>query len=248
MTSPSTEPVVAPTTPKPASRWEDFTDIFYAPTSVYERRQNQGPWPTIFIITVLITLVTVLTFNALSPVLETELRQAMAKAMAKTPQMTQDMADKSVSFSMIGKKWGVVFYPIGVFIVAFFVWILAKIIGTKETYGGAMVVVAYSSIIGIVQAIVVGAQGLVMDMSKLTSLDQLSLSAARFADKATASPVLYTVLKQLDVFGIWGLVVMAIGVQVTAKTTRERAIVFAVVWWLLVTLITMAFAIRAAAA
>jgi hypothetical protein len=85
-------------------------------------------------------------------------------------------------------------------------------------------------------------------MSKLTSLDQLSLSAARFADKATASPVLYTVLKQLDVFGIWGLVVMAIGVQVTAKTTRERAIVFAVVWWLLVTLITMAFAIRAAAA
>jgi hypothetical protein len=246
MTSPTAEPIVAPPAATPASRWEDFMDIFYAPTSVYERRQSQSPWPTIFIVTVLLTLVTVLTFNALSPVVETELRQAMAKAMAKTPQMTSDMADKSVSFSMIGRKWGVVLFPIGALISALFVWIVARILGAKETYQGALVVVAYSSIIAIVQAIVVGAQALVMNVSNLTSLDQLSLSAARFADKATMSPALYTVLKQVDVFGIWGLIITAIGVRVTAKTTRDRAIAFAVVWWVVVTLIVMAFAIRAA--
>ena len=79
-------------------------------------------------------------------------------------------------------------------------------------------------------AIVVGAQGLVMNVSNLTTMDQLSLSAARFADKATMSPVLYAVLKQIDVFGIWALIVTAIGVRVTGKTTKEKAIVFAVVW------------------
>ena len=247
MTSPTAEPIVAPPAKTPASRWEDFLDIFYSPTSVYERRANDSPWPTIFIVTVLITLVTVLTFNAVSPVVETELRQQFAKAAQKTPQITQDIIDKQVSFGMLGKKYGVVFFPIGALIGALFIWIVARVVGAKETYQGALVAIAYSSIIVVVQAIVVGAQGLVMNVSNLTSMDQLSLSAARFADKATMSPALYAVLKQIDVFGIWALVVTAIGVRVTAKTTRERAIAYAVVWWLLVVAITVAFALRQAA-
>ena len=246
MTSPTAEPVVAPAA-KPASRWEDFMDIFYAPSTVYARRQNQSPWPTIIIVTVLLTLVTVLTFGRMEPAVEAELRQAAAKQIAKNPQMSADMADKSVSFGLIGKKWGIVFFPLGALIAAIFVWIVAKLVGAKETFQGALVVVTYSSIIAIVQAIVVGAQALVMDVSNLTTPDQLSLSAARFLDKATASPALYTVLKQLDVFGIWALVVMAIGVKVTGKTSRNGAIAFGLIWWVLGTLITMAFAIRAAA-
>jgi hypothetical protein len=246
MTSPSTDPVPA-APPKAASRWEDFVDIFYAPSTVYERRQDQSPWPTIFIITILLTVVTVLTFNHIGPVFENEMRQQMAKSMAKNPQMTQDAMDQAVRFSMIGKKWGVIAFPIGVLIAALFVWLLAKIIGAKETYKGALVVVTYSSILAIVQAIVVGAQALLLDVSAFTTPDQLTLSGARFLDKATASPVVYTLLKQLDLFGIWGLIVMSIGVRVTGKTTRERAIAFGVIWWVVSTLIIMGFAIRAAA-
>jgi len=227
--------------------WEDFIDVFYAPASVYERRQNQSPWPMIFIVTVLLTVVTVLTFNAMSPAIEAELRQGLMKAMAKNPQMTQDIADKTISFSLTGQKWGVVGFPLGVLIAAIFVWLCAKIVGAKTTYTGALVILAYSSIISVLQAIVVGAQALVMDVSALTSRDQLSFSAARFLDKATASPALYAVLKQIDVFGIWGLVIMAIGVQITGKTTRERAIAFALIWWGVSTAILTVVGIRAAA-
>lgn len=248
MTSPTAEPVVAPPAPKPASLWEDFVDIFYAPSAVYERRQNQNPWPMIFMVTALMTLVTVLTFNALGPVIETEMRQAAAKAMAKTPQMTQDQMDLGIKWQLFARRWGGVFFPIGVFIGALFVWIVARVVGAKETYGGAMVVVTYSSILAILQAVIIGAQALVMDVSTLTTPDQLSLSAARFADKATMSPAIYTVLKQLDLFGIWSLVVMAIGVRVTAKTTKERAIAFGVVWWVFATAIMVLIAVRQAAA
>ena len=244
MTSPAADPVVTPPV-KSASRWEDFMDIFYAPTSVYERRQNESPWPTIFIVTILLLIVTVLTFNALSPVIEAELRQAMAKGMAKNPQMTQDIVDKSISFSLIGRKWSIVMFPIIILVIALFVWIVAKIVGAKETYHGALVVLAYSSILAVLQAIVTGAQALVMNVSNLTSPDQLSLSAARFADKATMSPAVYTVLKQLDVFGIWSLVIMAIGVRITGKTSRNQAIAFAVIWWVLGTAILAAIAARA---
>jgi hypothetical protein len=245
MTSPAAEPVVVPAA-KPASRWEDFMDIFYAPSTVYERRQNDSPWPTILIITLLLVIITALTFNPMAPAIEAESRAAMAKAAVKTPQLTQDMIDKNVSIQLVVRKWGAVFFPLGALIIAIFVWLVAKIVGAKETYGGALVTVTYASIIGLVSAIVVGAQALVLDVSKMTSPDQLMLNGARFMDKATASPVLYTVAKQLDVFGIWALIVMAIGVRITGKTTRNSAIAFAVIWWVLATAIMAAFAIKAA--
>jgi hypothetical protein len=243
MTSPSAEPVVAPAA-NPASRWEDFMDIFYAPSSVYERRQNQSPWPTIFIVTVLLVIITALTFNPMAPAIESEMRAVMAKAVAKTPQVTQDMIDKNVSIQMVVRRWAAIFFPLGALIGAIFVWIAAKIVGAKETYGGALVTITYASIIGVASAIVVGAQALVLDVSTMTSPDQLTLSVARFMDKATASPALYMVAKQLDVFGIWGLIVMAIGVRVTGKTSRNQAIAFAVLWWVVATGVAAAWAAR----
>lgn len=236
MTSPSNDPVATPAV-KPASRWEDFMDIFYDPTSVYERRQNDSPWPTIFIVAIILLIVTLVTFNALSPVIDSEIRAPMAKMMAKNSQMTQDMLDTQVKIQLFVRRWIGVFFPIGALVGAVFIWIVARVVGIKETYKGALIVIAYSSIIACVMAIVVGAQGLVMNVTNLTTMDQLSLSAARFADKATMSPILYAVLKQLDVFGIWALIVMAIGVRVTGKTTKEKAIAFAVVWWIFGTLL-----------
>src|SRR4051812_5992462 len=164
MTSPTAEPVVAPAV-KPASRWEDFMDIFYAPSTVYERRQNQSPWPTILIVTLLITIVTIVTFNAMSPAYESEIRQMMAKTMAKSPQITQDMVDKQIPMQLTFRKYATVFFPIGVLIIAVFVWIAAKLVGAKLNYAGALTVIAYAGIIAVVGTIVVDAQALVLDVS-----------------------------------------------------------------------------------
>jgi membrane protein, antimicrobial resistance system len=237
MTTPSAESMEAPAQAKPASRWEDFVDIFYAPTSVYERRQNQSPWPTIWIITLILFVVTVLTFNALSPMIENELRETAMKAMAKNPQMTQDIVDTQVKFGLVARHWGGVFFPIGALIIGLFVWIVGKFVGAKESYTGALSIITYAAVLAILAQIIVGAQALVMDVSALTSPDQLSLSAARFVDKATTSPMLYALYKQLDVFGIWSLVVMAIGMRVIGKVDKNRAIAFAVIWWVLGTLL-----------
>jgi hypothetical protein len=247
MTTPPVDSVEAVPPPKPAPRWEDFIDIFHSPSTVYERRQNQSPWPTIWIITVLFTLVTALTFNGLEPLVEAEMRAEVAKQMAKNPQMTQDMADMGMKWQLGARRWGGVFFPIGVLITAIFVWLLAKIVGAKETYKGAMIVVTYASILSILQALLVGAQALVLDVSSLTTPDQLSFSAARFVDKASTSPVLYALLKALDVFGIWLLLVMAIGVEITGKVTRSKALTWAAIWFVLSVLIMAAFGARAAA-
>ncbi|MEO5569030.1 MAG: YIP1 family protein [Gemmatimonadaceae bacterium] len=249
MTTPSTDAMESPTpVAKPAPLWEDFIDIFHAPSEVYARRENSNPWPMILIITVLVTLITVFTWGSLAGPIEAETREQMAKAMAKNPQATADAIDSGIKMQMGIRRWSGVFFPVGVLIASLFVWLLAKVLGAKETYQKAMIVVTYSAIIAVVQMLVVGAQALVIDTSALTTPDKLSLSAARFADKATTSPIMYSVLKLLDVFGIWSLIVMCIGVRVTGKTSKNTAIMFGVIWFAASVLIAAAFAARTAAA
>jgi hypothetical protein len=250
MTTPdvTSDPIVPPVKSTPL--WEDFIDIWYAPSSVFERRRNANPWPMILIITFLVTIIGVLTFNSLAPVYETELRSMAAAQMAKNPQAAsapQSALDTGITVQMFVRRWGGIFTPIGVLIMALPVWLLGRIVGAKElNYTRSLVVVAWGMIIAVASMLVLGVQGLVMDVSSITTADKLSASAARFADKASMSPWLYGALKTLDVFGLWSLIVMAIGVGVTGRGGKNTAIAFGVVWFVIAILLTAAFTARAA--
>jgi hypothetical protein len=234
---------------KPAPLWEDFIDIFHSPAEVYERRRAANPWPMILIITVVATIIGVLTWNALAPIYETEIRDQFTKAMAKNPQVTADMIDTQVKIQMFTRRWGGVFFPIGALIMALPVWLLGRIVGAKElTYTRSLVVFAWSAIITVVYSLAIGVQGLLMDVSTITTIDKLGFSAARFMDKATASPFVYGVAKSFDVFLIWWVIVMAIGVRVVGRGSKNSTIAFAATWLIVSALLVGAFAVRAAAA
>jgi hypothetical protein len=243
MTSPSSDPTVPLTPVKPAPLLEDFIDIFYAPSSVFRRRENQSPWPVILIISALLLIISFATYNAMSGAFETELR----RQFAKNPQMTQDMMEKAIKFASWTTRLGGLFYPIILAIAAFFVWLVGKIVGSKQTYQVALMVVAYASITDVVKAIVSGAQALLMNSANLTSIYQLSTGPARFVDPATVSPVLLVILTRLDLFTIWYAVLLGIGMHATGKVSKMNATIFAVLYWLLVTGLSLVGALRASA-
>jgi hypothetical protein len=239
MTSPVAEPVVTPPV-RPASLWEDFMDIFYAPSSVYERRQNQSPWPVILIVSALLLLISFLTYGAISPAVEAELR----RQLSKNPQMTQDQIEMGLKMASWTTRLGGLLYPLVIMIAGFFVWIIAKIFGSKGSYNVALVVIGYASIIDVVKAILTGAQALLMDPSSLTSIYKLSTGPARFVDPASASPVMLAILNRLDIFTIWYSVLLGIGVYVTGKVSKANAVMFAIVYWLLPTAFALLGALR----
>ena len=231
MTSPIAEPIVAPPAEKPAPLWEDFIDILYAPSSVFKRRENQSPWPAILIISALILIISFATYNAMSSAFETELR----RQFAKNPQMTQDIAEKSIKVASWFTRLGGVLYPIIIAVAAFLAWLIGKIVGSKQTYQVAMVMIAYASIVDVVKAIVTGAQALLMDSTSLTSIYNLSVGPARFVDPTTVSPVTLVIYNRLDLFTIWYVVLLGIGMHVTGKVSKLNATIFAVIYWSLIT-------------
>lgn len=243
-----TDAAAAPVAPaKPASLWEDFIEIFTSPSTVYERRRDANPWPMILILAVIIGLITFLSFNPLSPVYESEMRAQFTKAMTQNPQLTQDMVDTQVKFGMATRRFGGFLYPIGVLIMSLVVWLLGRICGAKElTYTRAMVVFTWASIIGVLALILLMVQGLVMDVSTITTMDKLGTSAARFVDKSTMSGFLYGMLKALDVFAIWSAIVMGIGARVVGRGTKNTQIAFSATWIIVSILLVGAFTMRQA--
>ena len=61
------------------------------------------------------------------------------------------------------------------------------------------------------------------------------LVPARFVDPTTVSPVTLAICNRLDLFTIWYVVLLGIGMHVTGKVSKLNAAIFAVIYWSLVT-------------
>jgi hypothetical protein len=77
----------------------------------------------------------------------------------------------------------------------------------------------------------------------MTSVAAISLSPARFVDAAT-SPGLYALLGRFDLFILWGVVLIAIGVQAAGRGTRKQAWITAIGAWVIASLPPLWGAIR----
>jgi hypothetical protein len=52
-------------------------------------------------------------------------------------------------------------------------------------------------------------------------------------DPDTTNPLLYQLLGRLDLITIWVTVLLAIGLYVTGKVSKERAVVFGILIWII---------------
>src|SRR4030081_1864185 len=76
--------------PAKAGLWEDFVDIFYAPSSVFARRSDgKFGMPLLFLV-VVGTVLFFLTKNAMQPVMDAEFARRSVDMMKKNPNLTAE--------------------------------------------------------------------------------------------------------------------------------------------------------------
>ena len=218
----------------PASRWEDFMDIFYAPASVFARRASSGFGIPMLVVTLLVGLIFVANMGVMQPVMDAEFARTTAAAMKKNPQVT---AEQMAQFRAIGEKFGAVFafvgMPVAIFCIGLMLWIAGKFVDAKQTLAAALMVASYAYLPRVIEGIVTGVQGLFMDPASMTGRLSVTLGVGRFLDPDVASPLLLAIVGRLDVFTIWVTVLLAIGLSVTGNISRQKAAIAAVVVWML---------------
>ncbi|MDF2773829.1 MAG: Yip1 protein [Geminicoccaceae bacterium] len=250
MTQPSTSPSdsgyevppPAPATPEKASLLDDFMDIFYAPSSVFARRENASFWVPLLIVSVLLGLAFFANRDLMEPIMEAEMQRSMA---ASGQQLTPEQMEAARRFTTgIGSVTAFLFPPIAILMIGVVVWGVGKFFDARQTLNAALVVAAFSYVPRVVEGIVNRVQGLVVDPSTLDHRYSLSLGPGRFLDPDTASPVLLGLVGRLDVFTLWVTVLIAIGLAVTGKISRGKAAVAAAIVWVIGALPTIAAALR----
>lgn len=224
---PGTEP-----TPAKASLWEDFVDIFYAPSSVFARRAN-GQWgmPLLFLV-VAGTVLFFLTKNAMQPIMDAEFARQSAEAMRKNPNLTTEQLESGRKFfETIGPVIFLVILTISIIGTGLILWLVGKLFDAKESVAAALMIAVYSEVPRVVQVLVQAAQALFMSPESLNGQYSVTLSLARFMDPDHASRMALALASRVDLFTIWVTVLLAIGLHVVGKVSRQQAAIAAAIAW-----------------
>jgi hypothetical protein len=120
---------------------------------------------------------------------------------------------------------------LSVLVIGFVAWILGKLFGSKQGLQAAMVVAAWSYMPRVLGAVLGAVQGLIMDESSLTGQAALSLGPARFFNPDTTNPLLLQLLLRFDLMTLWVTVLLAVGLYVTGKVSKQNAVLFGILIW-----------------
>jgi hypothetical protein len=223
-----------PPTAKPASRWEDFIDIFYTPSEVFARRASSGFGIPMLVVTLLVGAIFLANSGVLQPIMDAEFARSTAAMMKKNPNLTPEMLQRGRAIGETFAKIGAfIFMPVGIFLTGLVLWLAGKLVDAKETLAAAIMVAAYSFFPRVLESVLTGVQGLILDPASLNGRYRVSLGVGRFLDPDTTSPMLLALLGRVDVFTIWVTVLLAIGLSVTGKISRRQAAIAAVIVWVI---------------
>jgi len=218
--------------PAKASLWEDFVDIFYAPSSVFVRRAN-GEWgkPLLFLV-ITGTALFFVTKNAMQPIMDAEFARQTAVAMRRNPNITaEQLASSRNLFETLAPVFFALALTISTILTGLVLWLVGKLFDAKESVAAALMIAVYSEVPRIAQILVQTAQALFMSPESLNAANSVSLNLARFMDPDRASPIAIALASRVDVFTIWVTVLLAIGLHVVGKISRQQAAIVAAITW-----------------
>jgi hypothetical protein len=219
---------------KPASVWEDFIDIFYAPGTVYERRAQSGFFLPMLVVTIVTGVMFIVNSGVLAPIMDAETGRAIAAMQRQGATISEEqLAAMRRMQETFGKIGAFIFMPVGIFFTGLALWLCGKFVESKQTLSQGLMVAAYAFMPRILESVVTAVQGLLLDTSTMNGRFRISLGLGRFLDPDTASPMLVALLGRVDVFTIWVTVLLAIGLSVTGKIPRSRAAIAAVLVWII---------------
>lgn len=237
--APMTPDTGAPRPPQAADKTpliEDYIDIWYAPASVFARRERSGFGVHLLIISVVTALLMFANRGVFTQIFDAQYTARMAQVMAENPQLTPEMVENMRGMQMtIGTMVSYIVTPIMLLIFGLILWVIARVVGAKLSVGQSVLVTTLASVPRILGLIAMTIQVAFMDTSNVTNMGQLSIGPARFMDPGGGSRQLYQFLVGLDVFAIWNAVLIGIGVAVIGKVSGARAAIAAVIIFLLST-------------
>lgn len=216
-------------TPK-SGLMENIIEVLYAPSKVFDRTRATKAGVYAVVTAVIVGAIMFGTKNLMLPWLDAQGDLAVKMAAAKgTP-----MPDAAVSSMRTFTSWGFIIGAplvmlIGPYINALFLVVGAKMMKVPLKYSQAAMIAVLAGVPRLLGAITGPIQGLLLDGSSARSMMDLTIGPARFVDPMSMSAPLLALVANVELFRIWQIALMAIGVAVVGRVERSTGIIVAVI-------------------
>lgn len=242
MTAPET--LDAPAAPaKPASLWEDFIDIFFAPAAVFARRRLASFWPPMLVYAVFSAALFLVARPAMQPVFDQMQAQQVEKMRQNNPRLTAEQIESAkqmtarFSTPAIGATFGFVGSIATLIVLGVVVWGVARAFGMELYASQGITIASYAAIPRLLTFALTTALAFVSPLPDGATMNSYTLSPARFIH--TGDEALQALLSRFDLGTLWATALVGIGVAVIGRRDRGRGFTVAGVVWLLATLVAM---------
>jgi len=216
-----------------------LTNVFFAPSETFAD-VNRAAKPVLPIIALcLVSLLgSFLIQWRLHPDFGAIARQKVEQSLEAQGKTIDDLNDQQKQGIEMQVKWSGIIgkyipliaiftTPIGIGLVALFFWVGTLITQSKATYPKVYSIVAWASLgVGIVQVLVNFIGTFIRSPSDIDITEGVIITNLSPLVTLKASPVVHVLLKQLDVFTIWFLILCTIGLVCVSrkKTFGQMAI------------------------
>ncbi len=236
--------------PKEPSTFSQLVNVYAAPGEVFERIKSAPRKNALWVIPIVLGIIIGIFFVLLvfsDPAIQSQMREQAEKRIQKMidegsiPPERAEMAREqaaSMTGGTMGKVFGIIaiiIYSFAALLVVSLVFLLVGKIGFKTTvpYGKFMEVVGASTMInGVLGSIIT--MLIVLAMGSLYSTPGLALLISGFDPQNKV----HALLSSVNIFTIWYLAVLSIGLGKLFSATTSKAAVWVVALWLVWTLLT----------
>jgi len=210
----------------------DVFKVLYEPGATFERVRARPSFLMPFIV---ICVVRIAFYFLNMPFM----RAGMAAQMATRPAGGPDPSKFLV--------FGAIFIPVGIGIALVIggglLWVLVSLFGGEAKFGTLMSVATFASVPSVILLAIVGAIVLQMKgAGQITSMQDLQPALGLDLLVPSATGFVGAALKAVNPFGIWGLVLTAIGVSTTHRLSKGTGYTIATIVFLIGVCIAGAFA------
>ena len=203
-------------------------NVFVAPASTFEAVKINPKWVVPFIISILIMGAAM---YLLTPTVIEESRVKTVEQLEKRG-MSDEQIDQALVQAEKMQKYMIV--PSTVIAAVVFTFLLAAIwlfaanvlAGGSAKYGQVLGVYVYTGFIGLL--------GFLIKLPLMLSQNTMNIhfSPATLMSESTSETFLYKLLAKFDLFGIWGIVVLGIGLAIVAGLKPKKVLPWVVILYL----------------
>jgi hypothetical protein len=235
MENESPQTAAAPSDPSPLAT---LVGVIIRPRSTFTRMREavRGHWWLVFVLAlVALVLVIVATIPIQAEATEAaiaaqqeQLGELSAEQQAQIEQ-TQAIFSSAAMLGAIGTLSGVIGLVINYAVRAGLLFLMGQLLGGQASFKQVWRMAVWTSLPGVISSFISGITIIISGNLPVAGLANVFTGT----ETGEVSPVLLAVLGRIDIFAIWSVVLIAVGMIATTRISRGKGILAAVIYWLL---------------